>query len=73
MMKKLLASKGYLAKSLLTALALPIATALFPAAALAHTGHLANDSVHGFLPVEHIIAIAAIGLITYLVSVIRRK
>ncbi len=73
MMKKLLTSKLYLAKSLLTALSLPAATALFPATALAHTGHLANESVHGFLHVEHIIAIVAIGFIAYLVSVLRKR
>ena len=66
-MKKLFAAKLYLAKCSLTALLLASTSAL------AHTGHLANDSVHGFLHSEHIIALVAIGLTAYLVAVLRRK
>jgi hypothetical protein len=35
---------------------------------LAHTGHLPNESVHGFLHIEHIIVIATIALVAYLVK-----
>ena len=41
--------------------------------ALAHSGHLANESVHGFLHVEHIIVLTAICLIAYLIKRIRNK
>ena len=61
-MKNLLSSK--LLKTTLSVLA---TTVLFPAAALAHSGHMANDAAHGFLHVEHIIVLAAIGLVTYVV------
>jgi len=73
MMKKLLAAKLYLAKLLLTGLSLASTAALLPATALAHTGHLPNDTAHGFLHVEHIIAIIAIGFIAYSVNVLRKK
>ena len=62
-MKKLLLSKY----SLLTLLL------LLSTSALAHTGHLANESVHGFLHVEHIIMLAAVGLIAYLVKILSNK
>ena len=51
-MKKLFAAKLYLAKLSLTALLLASTSAL------AHTGHLANDSVHALLHSEHIIAVS---------------
>ena len=38
-----------------------------------HTGHLANEAVHGFLHVEHIMVFAAIGVIAYVVKVLRSK
>ncbi len=59
-------------RSLLAKLSLMISS-LVSTSALAHTGHLANDSVHGFLHSEHIIALVAIGLTAYLVAVLRRK
>ena len=61
-MKKLLVSK------LSLTLLLPVSTS-----ALAHTGHLANESVHGFLHVEHIIMLAAFALIVYLFKTINKK
>ena len=61
-MKKLLLSK------LSLTLLLPVSTS-----ALAHTGHLANESVHGFLHVEHIIMLAAAGLLVYLIKVLNNK
>jgi hypothetical protein len=61
-MKKLLFSK------LLLALLLPVSTS-----ALAHTGHLPSESVHGFLHVEHIIMLAAVALIVYLIKVSGNK
>ena len=44
---------------------------LISTSALAHTGHLADDSIHGFLHVEHIAALTAIGLISYIITVLR--
>jgi hypothetical protein len=41
---------------------------LLPTTAFAHSGHLPNETVHGFLHIEHIIALAAIALIAYLVK-----
>ena len=46
---------------------------LVSTSALAHTGHLANESVHGFLHVEHIIMLAAAGLIVYFIKVLNNK
>lgn len=66
-MKKLFASKLCLTKLSLSALSLASTSAF------AHTGHLANDTVHSLLHVEHIIAIAAIGLIAYFVNVLSKK
>ena len=61
-MKKLLVSK------LSLTLLLPVSTS-----ALAHTGHLSNESVHGFLHVEHIIMLAAAGLLVSLIKVLNNK
>lgn len=61
-MKKLLISK------LSLTLLLPVSTS-----ALAHTGHLPNESVHSFLHVEHIIMLAAAGLLVYLIKVLNNK
>lgn len=66
-MKEFLTSKFSLTALLL------IVTPLFSTQALAHGGHLSNDSVHGFLHVEHIIALLAIGLVIYLVKEFRGK
>ncbi len=41
--------------------------------AVAHTGHVASESLHGFLHVEHIIALAAIVLTAYLLSTTKNK
>ena len=43
---------------------------LFSSSALAHTGHLSSESVHGFLHIEHIIMLAAAGLTAYLAKVL---
>ena len=40
---------------------------------LAHPGHVANDNVHGFLHVEHIIMVAVAGLTVYLIKVFNDK
>ncbi len=61
-MKKLLLSK------LSLTLLLPVSTS-----ALAHTGHLPNESVHSFLHVEHLIMLAAAGLLVYLIKVLSNK
>jgi hydrogenase/urease accessory protein HupE len=66
-MKKLFAAKLHLAKLSLVALSLVSTTVS------AHTGHLANETVHGLLHSEHIITIIAIGFITYYLTVVGRK
>jgi hypothetical protein len=40
---------------------------------LAHSGHLADESVHGFLHIEHVLVLAAVGLIAYAVKILRNK
>lgn len=67
MMKNLFTSK-----LTLTALFFTLAS-LVSAPAFAHGGHLANDSVHGFLHVEHIVALLAAGLAVFLVKQFRGK
>jgi len=66
-MKSLLTSKYKLA-----ILAL-ILTPLLATPAMAHPGHLGNDTVHGFLHVEYIIALLALGMAVYLVKEFRSK
>ena len=67
-MKKLLTSK-----LLMATLSQVATTPLIPATALAHSGNLSNETVHGFLHVEHIIGLVAIGFIVYFVSMLRNK
>ncbi len=62
MMKKILTSKLLLA-------VLP----LISTTALAHTGHLMNESVHGFLHIEHIAALAVLGVVAYIAHVFGKK
>lgn len=71
-MKKFLTNKKMSSKFLLAVLSL-IVTPLVSTTAVAHTGHLSNDFVHGFLHIEHIIALLAIGLAVYLVKEFRGK
>ena len=42
-------------------------------AAIAHTGHLTENSVHGSLHTEHIIMFLLIGLVMYTLSIFRDK
>jgi hypothetical protein len=46
---------------------------LLPTTTFAHSGHLPNEAVHGFLHVEHIVVIAAIALIAYFISTLHGK
>jgi len=46
---------------------------LTPLIASAHTGHLPNESAHGFLHAEHLIIIISIGLIAFTIDYVRRK
>ena len=41
--------------------------------ALAHPGHIANESIHSQLHGEHIIALAAVVVIAFAVKLIRNK
>ncbi len=40
---------------------------------LAHPGHLSAEATHGFLHVEHIVALAALGIIAFVVALLRDK
>jgi hypothetical protein len=40
---------------------------------MAHSGHLSNESLHSFLHIEHIITLAAIGVIAFAVILLRNK
>lgn len=52
---------------------LTTALLLTSTSAMAHVGHMTNESVHGFLHIEHIIILAAAGLTAYVVKVLRNK
>ena len=41
--------------------------------AFSHTGHLANDSVHGLLHVEHIVVLVTLAAAVYLVKLLGKK
>lgn len=60
-------------KKLLTSTLLAVASPLVSTTALAHSGHLANESMHGFLHVEHITVLSAIAVIACLVTMWRKK
>lgn len=45
---------------------------LSPTLALAHSGHLIDGKVHGFLHTEHLILFTLIGLIVYVIDIIIR-
>jgi hypothetical protein len=47
--------------------------ALTSTSAQAHTGHLFNESVHGFLHAEHVIALAIIGIVALSIHILRNK
>jgi hypothetical protein len=66
-MKNLLASKFSLATLLL------MITPLVSTPVLAHPGHLTDESVHGFLHIEHIIALLVIGIAVLLIRQLRGK
>ncbi len=59
-------------KKLLIYKLLLVFLSLLSTSALAHTGHLFNETVHGFLHVEHIITLLAVALIVYLVKIISK-
>jgi hydrogenase/urease accessory protein HupE len=50
-----------------------ILATMSPSISLAHSGHLADESVHHLLHAEHLIIIISIGLIAFTIDVIRRK
>jgi membrane protein DedA with SNARE-associated domain len=52
---------------------LTILAGLFSAAVHAHPGHVAQQSMHSLLHVEHIIALAAAGVVACFVFVLRNK
>ena len=50
-------------KNLVAVGSLSLLTTLISPVVSAHTGHAANESVHGLLHVEHIVALVAAGAI----------
>ena len=60
-------------KNMLTRKLLSTTLILASGSALAHTGHVSNETVHGFLHVEHIVMLAAVGLLVYLVKSLNKK
>jgi hydrogenase/urease accessory protein HupE len=42
-------------------------------AAYAHPGHIADETVHSLLHIEHIIALVAAGIIAFTVYIIRNR
>jgi len=60
-------------KKLFTYKLLPAILSLVSTSALAHPGHLPDETVHGLLHVEHIIALAVAGAIVYLVHRLRNR
>jgi len=50
-----------------------LTSVLFSSSAMAHTGHMTNESVHGLLHIEHIIALVCIGIIAVVVKKSRHK
>jgi len=46
---------------------------LLSTSVLAHPGHLTNESVHSFLHTEHIVMLAAVGLIAYFIKAFNNK
>jgi len=60
-------------KKLLTFKVLPVALSLISTSVLAHTGHMSNEVVHGLLHIEHIIALAAAGVIVFMAYSFRNK
>lgn len=60
-------------KKLMTFKLIPAILALSATSAIAHPGHLPNETVHGLLHIEHIIALAVAGVIAYLAYRLRNK
>jgi hypothetical protein len=60
-------------KKILTSKLLLIVLPLISTTALAHPGHMTNESVHGFLHVEHIVALAMLGVVAYIVHEFGKK
>lgn len=60
-------------KNLLTAFFSLAGLSLSTTAVLAHTGHLHNETVHGFLHAEHLLVLAALGVVAVMVKVFIKK
>ncbi len=60
-------------KKLMTSKLLAVALSLTSTSVMAHTGHMSNEAVHGLLHIEHIIALAAAGVIVFLAYSFRDK
>lgn len=53
--------------------ALSLLSSLSSSVVYAHPGHIADESVHSLLHIEHIIALVAVGAVVYTVLSLRRK
>ena len=60
-------------KHLITSLVTLAALSLNSATALAHTGHFSAETAHSFLHAEHILVLAALGVIAVVVKVLIKK
>ena len=60
-------------KNLFTLYLLPAILLLTTGNVMAHSGHLSHESVHGFLHVEHIVILAAVGLVVFLLKILNDK
>mgnify|MGYP000471533422 CR=1 FL=1 len=60
-------------KKLFTASFLLIVLSLSSMTVFAHSGHLSKESIHSFLHVEHIIVLAAFGLVVFALKLLRKK
>lgn len=52
---------------------LAILAAITSTSALAHPGHLPDESVHGFLHIEHIILLIAVGAVAITIIELRKR
>ena len=53
--------------------ALTLLTGLMSPAAIAHPGHLANESVHSMLHSEHVVLLVASGIVAIAIYVLRNR
>jgi len=50
-----------------------LTSVLFSTSAIAHTGHMTNESWHSFLHIEHIVALVSMGIVAVAVKKLLNK